>query len=311
MKIKKIDALWSHVHWLGVLASSGSFTAAAARLGVSKAAMSHRIGELEQSAGVPLVRRTTRSVRLTDAGQHLVAATDEAFAAIERSFTGVKDMASEPSGLIRITAPVALGRQRVVPHLASFLNAHPLIRLELDLSDRLSSLAREGFDLAIRHVETVPDTHVAWPLCDTQTVLTASPAYLRKAGTPDSPHDLAAHNCLHYLRDTDRPSWSFEARKGRRDRVSVSIRGSFAANNSETLRQLALDGAGIALLPDFSAVEPLQSGKLVRVLPRWRSVGAFGTRIYAIRPYSTQVPRAIHAFVNFLKVELKSGFELP
>ncbi len=312
MKSKKIDGLWSHVHWLGVLSTLGSFTAAAARLGVSKAAVSYRIGELEQAAGVPLVRRTTRSVRLTEAGSQLVEATRDAYVAIERSFVGVKNLAEEPAGVIRLTAPVALGRQHVVPLLAAFLKEHPLVRIDLELSDRLSSLAHEGFDLAIRHVDAVPDTHVAWPLCPTQTVLAASPAYLRRAGSPTNPADLARHNCLHYRRNTDAPSWSFEPERGRSGgaRVSVAIRGSLAANNSEALRQLALDGAGIALLPDFSALQPLRSGKLVRVLPRWRSVGAFGGQIYAIRPYSPHVPRAIQSFVGFLRASLAHGFPL-
>lgn len=311
MKTKKIDALWSHVFWLSVLASSGSFTKAAARLGVSKAAMSHRIGELEQAAGVQLVRRTTRSVTLTEAGQQLVETTGQAFASIERSFVGVRDLAAEPSGLIRITAPVALGRQQIVPLLAGFLKAHPLVRLELELSDRLSSLANEGFDLAIRHVEAVPDTHVAWPLCETQAILAASPGYLREAGMPTAPGELTQHNCLHYRRETHRPSWSFEAQRGKKERISVPILGTFAANNSETLRQLAQDGVGIALLPDFSAIQPLHAKKLVRVLPKWRSVGAFGSHIYAIRPYSPHVPRAIQAFVAFLRSSLTKGFQLP
>ena len=103
MKKQQIDALWAHVHWLGVLADTGSYTAAAQRLAVSKAAMSQRISELEAAAGVPLVRRTTRSVRLTEAGQSLVDSTRGAFAQIERSFAGVRDLAETPQGLLRVS----------------------------------------------------------------------------------------------------------------------------------------------------------------------------------------------------------------
>ena len=317
MKTKDIDALWSHLNWLGMLATCGTYTAAAARLKVSKAAMSQRISELEQAAGVPLVRRTTRSVRLTEAGQQLVDATRAPFLAIERSFAGVKELAAEPAGLVRITAPVALGRQQIVPRLPAFLRANPQVRIELELSDRLSSLAQEGFDLAIRHAESVPDTHVAWTLCDSTTVLTASRAYLRRCGTPLHPHDLAGHTCLHYLRGGDAPAWSFEpaatpsAGNGEGAVAGperVRIRGVFAANNSEALRELALAGAGIALLPDFSAAKELGAGKLVRVLPGWRPVGAFGTHIFAIRPYSPHVPRAVVALVGHLREQLKAGF---
>lgn len=311
MKTKSVEALWSHVHWLGVLAALGSYTAAASRLGVSKAAVSHRISELERATGVPLVRRTTRSVRLTEAGQQLVDATRDAFVAIERSFSGVKDLAAEPSGLLRVTAPVALGRQQIVPHIATFLRQNPALRIELELSDRLSSLAQEGFDLAIRHVETVPDTHVAWPLCETRSVLVASRPYLRRHGAPARPDELPAHNCLHYVRGGAAPVWRFESLRDKSARVSVPVRGSFAANNSEALRELALAGCGIALLPDFSAARDVAAGRLTVVLPGWRSVGAFGSRIHAIRPYSPQVPRAVQAFVAFLREAMKGGFGQP
>ncbi|EIM31293.1 transcriptional regulator, partial [Leptothrix ochracea L12] len=148
MDLRRIDQLWSHVHWLTVLGDLGSYTAAAQRLGVSKAAMSQRISELERAAGVPLVQRTTRSVRLTEAGQQLTDATRGAFEHIERGFASVRDLAGgAPRGLLRVTAPVALGRQRIVPLLPDFLRAHPEIRIELDLSDRLVPLAQEGFDL--------------------------------------------------------------------------------------------------------------------------------------------------------------------
>jgi len=308
MKTKKVESLWSHLHWLGVLAETGSFTAAAGRLGVSKAAMSHRVSELEQATGVPLVRRTTRSVRLTEAGQHLVDATRASFAEIERNFAGVKDMAGAPRGLVRLTVPVALGRQRIVPLLPEFLRLYPDVRIELELSDRLTSLAKEGFDLAVRHVASVPDTHVAWKLCDTRSVLVASRSYLQRRGTPARPEDLSDHDCLHYLRDSTSPTWAFEPRKGRSGRITVKISGVFAANNSEALRETALAGLGIALVPDFSAQQEIEAGRLRQVLSDWRVVGAFGEQLFAIRPYAPQVPRTVQALVAFLRERLAGGF---
>ncbi|MGI9216380.1 MAG: LysR family transcriptional regulator, partial [Hydrogenophaga sp.] len=151
MTEQKMTDLWSHCHGLTVLSEQGSYTAAAARLGVSKAAMSQRIAELERVAGVALVQRTTRSVRLTDAGQRLVDQTRAAFEQISQSFAQVRDLAETPQGLLRVTAPVALARQQIVPLLPDFLRQYPQVRIELNLSDRLSSLATEGFDLAIRH----------------------------------------------------------------------------------------------------------------------------------------------------------------
>ncbi len=307
---KKINTLWTHLHWLSVLAQQGSYTAAAARLGVSKAAMSQRIAELERAAKVTLVQRTTRSLRLTEAGQKLVDDTRTSFEQIEQSFSRVRDMAAQPSGLLRVTAPVALARQQLVPLLADFLRDFPEVRIELDLSDRLNALATEGFDLAIRHTARPPDTHVAWALCGTESVLVATRAYLRKQGEPQKPADLATHNCLHYPRSQDTPAWTFEPRKASRsaERITVPVMGNLAANNSEALREAALMGAGIALMPDFSAQAALRQGKLVRVLPDWKPVGAFAETIYAIRPYAPHVPRAVTALVNHLKAALAQGF---
>jgi DNA-binding transcriptional LysR family regulator len=342
MDHRRVDTLWAHLHWLTVLGTLGSFTAAAQRLGVSKAAMSARIAELERAAGVPLVHRTTRSVRLTEAGQQLVDATRGAFDAIGTAFAGIKDLAAAPRGLLRLTAPVALARQQIVPRLPAFLRAHPEVRIQLDLSDRLVPLAQEGFDLAIRHTHAPPETHVAWTLCSTQSVLVASRAYLRRRGTPSLPSELSGHDCLHYLRPGEAPAWQLVPRDGlagaKRSvpgnakkvtapdrtkapvpadtkgtvpadtKVTVPVSGPFVANNSEALREAAQAGLGIALLPDFSAQAALASGKLQRVLPDWVPVGSFGEHLYAIRPYSPYVPRAVQALVAYLREALRGGF---
>lgn len=304
--------LWGHLHWLSVLNQQGSYTAAAARLGVSKAAVSQRIAELERAARVPLVQRTTRSVRLTEAGQRLVDDTRASFDQIAQSFEQVRDLAEQPSGLIRVTAPVALARQQLMPLLTDFLRAHPQVRIELDMADRLRALATEGFDLAIRHTDRAPDTHVAWSLCDTASVLVATQDYLRRSGVPKAPSDLQQHNCLHYPRSQDTPVWSFMPVKTAkvRETLSVPVRGSLAANNSEALREAALAGAGIALLPDFSAQDCLRKGQLERVLPNWQVDGGFGRHIFAIRPYTPHVPRAVSALVAHLREGLAQGFDV-
>ena len=321
MDERRIETLWSHVHWLSVLGMLGSYTRAAQRLGVSKAAMSQRISELERAAGVPLVARTTRSVRLTEAGQQLADATAHAFADISSAFAGIQDLAATPRGRLRVTAPVALARQQITPLLPAFLRAHPEVRIELDLSDRLVPLAQEGFDLAIRHSPAPPDTHVAWTLCATRSLLVASRAYLRRRGVPQQPADLAAHDCLTYLRPGEAAAWQLlrgdvargDVDKGTEadniiEKITVPVSGPFSANNSEALREAALAGLGIALLPDFSAQAALRSAKLVLVLPGWQPVGNFGAHLYAIRPYSPQVPRAVQALVAFLRESLRAGF---
>lgn len=301
--------VFSDLHMLAVLAQTRSYTQAARRLGVSKASVSARIAELERAAGVPLVRRTTRSVALTDAGQQLVDETRGAFDRIEQSFSGIKDMAGAPRGLVRVTAPVALGRQHIAPTLGAFVKAYPDIRIELDLNDRIAHLAQEGFDLAIRHTQAPPDTHVAWVLCESRSVLVASADYLRRSGTPDHPSQLATHQCLLYLRDGAGQSWSFEREGSRKaERVIVPVNGPLRANNSEVLREAVLGGAGIGLLPDFSARGFVKPRALVPVLPQWRPTGFFGEKIYAIRPWAPRVPRAVQCFVDHLRGALSGGF---
>ncbi|MBN3727801.1 LysR family transcriptional regulator [Burkholderia sp. Ac-20379] len=315
MNSDQIESLWAHLHWLTVLADQGSYTGAAGRLGVSKAAVSLKIAELERAAGVPLVQRTTRSVRLTEAGLRLVDETRPLYERIAQSFSGVRDTAEVVRGSLRVSAPVALARQHLAPRLAEFSRRHPEARVQLDVSDRLVSLATEGFDLAIRHSAAAPDTHVAWTLCRTVSVLVATPGYLARRGTPARPEDLVGHDCLYYPRSHGSAAWSFERAGARRARaariaapVTTPIAGPLCANNSEVLRDAALDDLGIALLPDFSAVAALRAGTLVRVLPEWRPVGVFAEQLLAVRPYATQVPRVVTAFVAYLREAFAPGF---
>jgi len=313
MDIQKIEGLWTHLHWLTMLAEQGSYTAAAARLNVSKAAMSQRIAELERAAGISLVQRTTRSVRLTEAGQRLVDDTREQYAHIAASFASVRELAGVARGLVRVTAPVAFARQQLLPKLPAFLRANPEVQVQLELSDKLSSLAAEGFDLAIRHSAAAPDTHVAWKLCATRSVIAATRAYLRKRGAPRVPQDLASHDCLFYPRSTGTPMWSFErkgARKTAATSITLPVNGPFSANNSETLRDAALDDLGIALLPDFTAQAAVQAGRLVVLLPDWRITGTFAEQLYVLRPYASHVPRAVALFVAHLRESFSGGFPL-
>ena len=300
---------FADLHLLTVLGETRSYTQAARRLGISKASASTRIADLERAAGVPLVRRTTRSVGLTQAGLQLVDETRASFERIAQSFAGIRDLAGHPRGLLRVTAPVALGRQYVAPTLAAFLQQYPEIRLELDLNDRLVNLPQEGFDLAIRHTQAPPETHVAWQLCGSRSLLVASADYLKRHGRPTHPADLGGHACLLYLRDSAGQGWSFERGSGRKaERVVVAVDGPLRANNSEVLRDAVLGGLGIGLLPDFSAAGHLGPRELLEVLPQWRPLGFFGDAIYAIRPWAPQVPRAVQCFVDHLRAVFARGF---
>jgi len=307
---------FADIHLLTVLAETRSFTQAAHILRISKASASTRISELEKSVGMPLVRRTTRSVVLTEAGSHLVNQTQAAFAHISQAVTGIQDLAGEPRGLVRMTCPVALGRQVVMPELARFLKRFPEIRLEIDLHDQLTHLARAGFDLAIRHTDSPPENMIAWPLCDTRSLLVASADYLRAHGTPRHPAELSRHACLLYLRGGPTTHWAFERSRGRSrrqppERLSVPVQGPLQVNNSEALREAALAGLGIGLLSDFSAAQALGEGRLHPVLDDWRPVDFFGGKIYAIRPWSARIPRAVECLVDHLRHALAAPAARP
>ena len=374
MSSDQLSPLVADLHLLTVLAATRSFTEAARRLGLSKASASMRVSELERAAGVLLVRRTTRSVGLTEAGQQLVNDMQPAFERISDSYTAVKDLVGTARGLIRVTAPVALGRQHLAPCVAAFLQRFPDIHIELELTDRFVNLASEGFDLAIRHASAAPETHVAWVLCETRSILLASPDYLARRGVPAHPSELAAHDCLLYL-GSHASRWTFarSAKRKSAERVGVAVKGSLKANNSEVLRDALLAGLGIGLLPDFSLrneaptlvasrtaqppegavgrgsepanagldgtqmggvsppgglqglrlrpgkagsaapagedeVSTLFSSPLVQVLPDWQVQGFFGERLYALRPWSPQVPKAVQCLVEHLRASFAPGF---
>jgi DNA-binding transcriptional LysR family regulator len=314
MSTHDLEAALPDLHMLTVIAETRSLTQTARRLGVAKSSVSIRLKGLERTLGVPLVRRTTRSITLTPAGLQLVEETRPSFAHIERGIAGVRDLAGAPRGLVRLTAPVALGRQHIAPAIPRLIERHPELRLELDLSDRFVNLTQEGFDLAVRHASRVPESHVATPLCETRSVLLASPKYLARRGVPDHPGELARHDCLLYLRDGGAPSWSFERRERRArapERVSVPVRGPLRANNSEVLREAAAAGLGVGMLPDFSAWSGAAAGELVPVLPQWRPVGFFGERLQAIRPWAPRTPRAVQCVIDHLRETLSRGFAPP
>jgi len=305
------------LHLLTIIAQTRNLTQAARRLGISKASVSTRLRDLERVVGMSLVRRTTRSVTLTAAALQLVDDTQASFARIEQSLEQAKDLAGKPRGLLRISAPVALGRQRIAPTVPDFLRRYPEIRLELDLSDRFVNVTQEGFDLAVRHARSIPDTYIARVLCESRSLLMASPEYLQRRGIPEHPTDLARHDCLLYLRDGPAQSWSFAFEKAgsrkRGERINVPVGGPFKANNSEVLRAAIVGGLGIGLLPDFSLLpdtsaesgqlpgSSVESASMVPVLPDWRPVGFFGDRIYAIRPGGVRASRAVECAIEHLR----------
>ncbi|MDR6859926.1 LysR family transcriptional regulator [Variovorax guangxiensis] len=274
-----------------------SFTGAARMLGTSKSAVSKQIARLETLLDVQLLRRTTRSLSPTSAGQTLYDRTAEAIALCRSAGGEVASLLRRPMGLLRVTAPMTLGRLVVAPALPTFLEAYPEMRVQLVLLDRAVDLAEEGFDIAIRTTRELPAGAVARPLGNTSYLLCAAPGYLARVAAPASPEDLAALNCLRYGEGETHQLWRFDGADGKR---SVRVNGNLLVNSSESLRDAVRQGLGVALLPDFVVDDDLRQGSIVRVLPAWTVRPPFGSSVSAVWLPDRHLPPKMRVFVDFM-----------
>jgi DNA-binding transcriptional LysR family regulator len=277
----------------GVVAA-GSFAGAARALGLSVAAVSKQVRALEDRLGVRLLHRTTRQVRLTDAGQRFHERCQRILADLDDAEREVAAGQAMPRGRIRVSAPMSFGQRHLGPVVSGFLARHPDVELDLVLEDRFVDLLAEGFDVAVRIAELRDSSLVARRLCASRRVLCAAPAYLAAHGTPATPADLAAHRCIGYAYMTSGCDWPFRTHDGRR---VVRVHGPVMSNNGDVLRILALDGCGIALLPTFLVADDLDAGHLHEVLP-----GQLGGEpaVWILQPTRRHVPLAVRTFVDFL-----------
>ncbi len=286
------------------IVEAGSLTGAAARMGVSKAMVSRRLGALEDALGARLFHRTTRRLALTDAGsalyEHAVRILQEA----ELARLAVEQLKSEPAGTLRLTTSTVVGRLHVVPAMADFLARYPAIDIQLTLSDRYVDLADEGFDLAIRLTDDPPDATVARPLAPVRFVLVAAPDYLANAAPIRRPEDLAGHDCLSYSLRPGEAEWMLDGTGGER---RVRVRNRLSVNNSECVRDMVLAGAGVALLPTMVVWRELGDGTLVRLLPRWVPRGPLASTMYAVWLPNRYPQPKIRAFVDFIAERFGNG----
>ena len=282
-----IEALRLFTH----LAESGSFTAAARRSKVKQSTASKWVAALESGLGTTLVQRTTRSVQLTEAGRRALAHAGEVLASFDRLAADLRERSPEPSGRVRVSAPVVFGRLFVVPLIAEFLAAHSLVAAELVLDDRYVSLVEDGFDLAVR-VGVASDTSARGrKLADTRRVLVASPRYLTKRGRPETPKDLRRHECLVHGDGDPASVWRFGGTRGAG--VPVHVGGRFSANNSEAVLVMARRGIGIALLADWLVAADLKRGRLVPLLEGFAAPPAPVHALHAAGRYPSSAVRAL------------------
>ena len=279
---------------------SGSFTAAAEQLGLSKQFVSRRLIQLEERLGVRLLNRSTRRLDVTPLGQSYYESALRLLGEVEQVEQGITGQNSEPRGTIRLSAPLSFAMAHLGCLLPQFLQRHPQVSVEVDLSDRPVDLIGEGYDLVLRIGTLEDSTLIARRIASVQRVYCASPDYLAAKGTPLRPEDLADHDCLPYGHGRQ-VQWRFLS-KGKVQSVNVS--GRMRVNNGELLRDTAIAGLGVTYLPTFIVADALQDGRLVTVL---EDFAPEALTLSAVYPQHRQSSRPVQALVEFLRERLAGG----
>lgn len=289
-----------------VVVDANGFAAAARRLGMTRSAVSKQVARLEEEWGVKLLRRTTRSLSLTEPGQQAY----EHAAQIPRLAVLAQEAASSlsraPRGTLRVTASVAFGHHFLVPLLPDFRERYPQIEIELHLLDRMVDLVEEGFDVAIRLSERLPEGMVAKRLGKVRYQLCASPG-LTGIDQVQSPDDLAALPALKLAGRRAKEPWKLV--RGQ-EQVLVRPAGPVSANTGDALLFLTVAGLGVSLLPDYVYAGAIERGELVALLPGWDVHGPFGDAFWALRPERRALPK-VTAFIDFLAQAARSDRAAP
>jgi DNA-binding transcriptional LysR family regulator len=274
--------------------NAGSFVGAADAIGLSKAAVSRHVADLEQGLGVRLLHRTTRRLSLTDDGQRFHARAAELLANASELEAETGSRSGEAIGRLRINAPVTFGNLHLAPLWPYFILAHPRVALDITLNDRVVDLVEEGYDIAIRISSLANSQLVSRRLASTRIVLCASPGYLAAHGTPSHPHELAQHQIISYAYWSGGDDWRFSGPVGE---VRVRVRPRIHTNSGDTCRAAALQDQGVILQPDFLVGEDLRRGDLVEVLPDFRSIEIGIHAVYASRKH---LPIKTRHLIDFL-----------
>lgn len=287
----RIDDLQAFV----AVVEAGSFTAAADRLGIAKSAISRRVSSLEERLGAQLLRRTTRRLSLTEPGSGLYERALRIIADLDEAEAAVTAEHGELRGQLRVALPLTFGVRHMCEPIAEFQRQHPGIEFSLDLNDRRVDLIEEGVDLAIRIGHLKDSSMIARRLFDSRTVVCASPDYLDKHGRPETPADLAGHDCLVYANLGDPGRWVCQDVAGKRHEVDVNI--AMTSSSGDFLCNMAIHGAGIVIQPTFIAGSAICSGELTPILTEyeWPTVPA-----HAVYPPTRRLSSRVRAFIDFL-----------
>jgi DNA-binding transcriptional LysR family regulator len=278
--------------------SAGSFSAAAARLGLSNASVSREVARLERRLGAQLLRRTTRKMSLTEVGEAFYARCQRVVDETEQAASTVGESQVEPRGEIRLAAPMSFGHHQLAARLPAFLQRFPEVSVHVELTDRMVDLVSEKFDLAVRITGRLEDaSFVQRRLCPIRFVACAAPSYLKERGVPVTVPDLGRHNCLN---PAGLP-WRGILRGHLSPRRRGWIQGNLNLDNADALHRVALLGHGIVCLPTFIAGDDLRAGRLVRVLPKQLALEVSAFAIHA--PNRHPAPK-VRALIDYFAASL-------
>lgn len=277
-----------------------SFTKAAKALDLSKAVITTRINGLEKSLGISLLARTTRDVNLTSEGVVFLNYCSSIIRRIEQIDDFVESH-NNVSGTLRIVIPSYFSRYHIVPYLEEFLNKYPELNLKITLTENPINIISEGYDLQIRNQVIEEEDLDYSKLAENKKALCASPAYLKKYGTPKHPQDLLAHNCLIFA---ENDVWSFQHRRTQQVINLHDMSGNIHCDNGEIIKELVLAGIGITLKSAHDIQEEIASGKLVELLPDYKI--RHKTSFYIVYPKGRYLSPKIRAFVNFFQHKLRN-----
>lgn len=282
----------------------GSLSAAARSLSLSAATISRRISALEDELGVQLVDRTSRNLRMTEAGQAFLERAEVVLEAMAEAEHAARVAQQLPEGRLRVHSRTHIGLRVLAPLLPRFAERYPHIQVEVELSEHPVNLVEQDFDVDIRTGESTDSGFVIKRLLSSDEVLVASPAFSKAHPRIRHPSDLLQVRCLTYRRDREATTWRYVDEQG--ERQELAIQGALSANNGELLRLAALGGMGVALLSEATVRANLQDGSLVRLLPDYRfAVRTFSNGIFAVFRQTRVLPLKVRAFVDFIAEALR------
>lgn len=259
---------------------SGGFSAAARVMGASKSHISQQVSRLEDKLGARLLNRTTRRVSLTEVGENFYDRCTRIIEDLNEAEQSVSSLQHEAKGVLKISAPSLLGEVHLVPALAEFQKQHPKLEIELDFRSRRVDLIEESYDIVVQLGARTDINVVNKKLCRTRFHVTASPDYLERFNTPDTPLDLKDHNCLMFTHYGQSKPWKFVGKKGKSE---VAVTGSWRSSSGHALRAAAIQGLGLVYLPDYYISEELKTGTLQTVLSDWSAIERDIVAIYQDR----------------------------